>query len=271
MARTLRVGEHAVGRVAVVGVGGEHGAQLAHPRGRLRRRGPSRRRSPAAGGRPRAGGRGRSRRRRRARRCRAGSARRARSRAARGSAVGSSERCSVNASRRSAPNSTALSSATAGARGELDQHAPVERGRRPAPITMIAPSIRPRETSGSAARATLSTVGRRRRQLAGMPLACRSGRPRSARSARRATSRRGRVALRGSPRPRESAGSASATTTPWPNPLRMTSERMPQHLVDLQRAGQPGAGGAEDLQAAGRGAVCVAAPPRAPARRARGR
>ena len=47
-ARTLRVREHAVGRVAVVGVGGEHGAQLAHARGGLRRRGPSRRRSRAA-------------------------------------------------------------------------------------------------------------------------------------------------------------------------------------------------------------------------------
>ena len=35
MARTLEVGEHAVGRVAVVGVGGEHGAQLAHARGGL--------------------------------------------------------------------------------------------------------------------------------------------------------------------------------------------------------------------------------------------
>ena len=35
-ARALRVREHAVRRVAVVGVGGEHGAQLAHPRGGLR-------------------------------------------------------------------------------------------------------------------------------------------------------------------------------------------------------------------------------------------
>ena len=40
VARSGDVRQHAVGRVAVVGVGGQHRAQLPHPRGGLRRRGP---------------------------------------------------------------------------------------------------------------------------------------------------------------------------------------------------------------------------------------
>ena len=98
-----QVREHAVGRVAVVGVGREHGAQLAHAGGGLGAVAHHVADHEQHAARPRAGGRCRSRRRRRARRCRGGSAWRARCPARPGARSGSRERCSVSASRRSEP------------------------------------------------------------------------------------------------------------------------------------------------------------------------
>ena len=151
-----------------------------------------------------------------------------------------------------------------GARGELDQHAPVERAadrvehddraehapardereRQRGPIAELGGElVRARSPSGAERGRGHARADRRQgREVADEVAGRRDVRDLEAAAAI--------AALRS-----RTIRSASATTTPSPNPLRITSERMSSSSSTSSVPGQPGAGAAEDLQAAGGGAA----------------